>query len=363
MSKRVLIVDDAYFMRNLLKKALKEAGYDVIGEAKNGKEGIKLYFELKPDIVTMDINMPDISGIEVTKQILSKDPHAKIIAVTGNNDDAVKQEILNAGALEYLQKPFQPAFLWSKIDKMFEVLEESFEAEDRLEDVPVQPSTSPVVTLESVEDSFDDVEIEVMDKPDESKSQTFVIENDTDKIEFPDEYKEVAEEESKNFELSKEKLEEEDEVLVDFEADNHPVVLNQSEEATIEFEVETPKQTTPVAPRKPAYQEPVKPTLLRTPERPISQKPKESLVTTVESSKKKKPESSHEHQAGRTSYTKSGREVNIRPPRAKLLREDGIHNTQDNREVNEPILNDSEKDNYNDKNNGLLGTFKKLFKK
>lgn len=360
MSKRVLIVDDAYFMRNLLKKALKEAGYDVIGEAKNGKEGIKLYFELKPDIVTMDINMPDISGIEVTKQILSKDPHAKIIAVTGNNDDSVKQEILSAGALEYLQKPFQPAFLWSKIDKMFEVLEETFEVEERLEEVPVSSPPASVVMNESVEDSFEDVEIEVMDKPDESKSQTFVIENDMDEIEFPDEYKKVAEESKKAFELSKEKLEEEAEVVVEFEIDNSPVALEQ--EGIIEFEVETPKPTPAVAPRKPSHQEPVQATAPRKPERPVSQMPKESTVTSIVPSKKKTA-SSPEQQAGRTSYSKSGREVNIRPPRAKLLREEDTDNPTDKRGVDEPILNDSGKDNYNDKNNGLFGTFKKLFKK
>lgn len=354
MSKRVLIVDDAYFMRNLLKKALKEAGYDVVGEAKNGKEGIKFYFELKPDIVTMDINMPDISGVEATKQILSKDPHAKIIAVTGNNDDVIKQEILTAGALEYLQKPFQPAFLWSKIDKMFEAKEEAFEIEDTFGETPAQSPTSPVVTDDSVEDNFDEMEIEVMNKPDESKSQTFVIENDTDEIEFPDEYKEVVEEESKTFELSKEKLEEEDEVLVEFEVDNSPVLFDHSEEDKHEFEVETPKPAPSIAPRKASYQEPVKPTQPRTPERPVS------LVTTVESSKKKKGAVSTESPARKTSYSNSGREVNIRPPRAKLLRDEYTH---DSREVDEPILNDSEKDNYNDKNNGLFGTLKKLFKK
>lgn len=359
MSKRVLIVDDAYFMRNLLKKALKEAGYDVIGEAKNGKEGIKMYFELKPDIVTMDINMPDISGIEVTKQIVSKDPHAKIIAVTGNNDDAIKREILSAGASEYLQKPFQPAFLWSKIDKMFEVLEESFEMNMPVEETPEASPIVSVVTDESVEDSFDDLEIEVMDKPDASKSQTFVIENDTDEIEFPAEYKVIAEEDSKEFELSKEKLEKEDEVLVEFEIESPPAVLEKTLDVNVEFEVETPKPAPSIVPRTPSHQEYLEATQPRKAERPFSQKPKESLVTTVESSKKNAPD----NQAGQTSYTKSGREVSIRPPRAKLLREDDASNPSDNRGVDEPILNDSKKDNYNDKNNGLFGTFKKLFKK
>lgn len=94
----VLIVDDAYFMRNLIKRTLKEADYDVVGEAKNGMEGVKMYFDLRPDIVCMDINMPDISGIEATKQIMSKDPQAKVIAITGNNDDEIKRQMIEAGA-------------------------------------------------------------------------------------------------------------------------------------------------------------------------------------------------------------------------------------------------------------------------
>lgn len=127
---KVLIIDDAFFIRNLIKRAVltkpedSVLGYkfEVIGEAINGTEGIVQYFKMKPDLITLDINMPDINGIEVTKQILSKDPDAKIIVISGNLDEKVKQDILNAGALEYIQKPFQNTYLWEKLDKVTNML-------------------------------------------------------------------------------------------------------------------------------------------------------------------------------------------------------------------------------------------------
>ncbi|PLS19707.1 hypothetical protein CVD28_04655 [Bacillus sp. M6-12] len=383
MSKTVLIIDDAYFMRNLLKKALKEAGYEVVGEAKNGKEGIKFYFELKPDIVTMDINMPDISGIEATKQILSKDPNAKIIAVTGNNDDEIKRQILEAGVLEYLQKPFQPAFLWSKLEKMLEEPETvELEAETVVEEIEIAPS-SPVIAMEADEDNFDNFEIEIMDKPDESKSMTFVIENEEDSIEFPEEYKELVEGEQEEFGLTKEKVEEDDS-LIELE-DNQTLVEFEPDETLIEFE--TDEQPTPVVKepisRRPVVEQPVpiapvpprkpEPRPVATPNPPQKREEvqssasnpvqKETLISTVEITKSKKTDRKIEEINIRPqgTYSSNGREVNIRPPRGRVLRSE--HDNYDETDVEEPILNVSDKDNYNDKNDGLFGMVKKLFKK
>lgn len=191
-AKRVLIVDDAYFMRNLIKKVLKEAEqeFEIVGEAKNGKEAITLYFELKPDFVTMDINMPDISGIEATRQILSKDPHAKIIAVTQSDSDEVKAEMIAAGAREYLRKPFQPAFLLSKIDEIF-----TEKIAPPPMDEEVATSNETTVDDEAEEDFFDNMEINLLSKPDESRDRLLVIENQEDRIEFPEEETSVAEKE------------------------------------------------------------------------------------------------------------------------------------------------------------------------
>ncbi|WP_272050508.1 response regulator [Paenibacillus thiaminolyticus] len=177
MGKRVLIVDDAYFMRNLIKKALREAGYEIAGEAKNGSEGVSLYFELKPDIVTMDINMPDISGIEATQQIMMNDPNANIIAVTGSDNDEVKDAILSAGAKGFLKKPFQPAFLLSKIEDMFIIPQ----------DEAVQPVLDSIEQdTEQVDDFFEDQEIDLLNKPDENRESLLVIENQEDRIMFPE---------------------------------------------------------------------------------------------------------------------------------------------------------------------------------
>ena len=118
--KTVLIIDDSYSMRNLLKKALKEANYEIVGEAKNGAEGISFYFDRKPDIVTMDINMPIMSGIEATKEILKKDPFAKIIIITGDENKEKKDQLISIGAIEYIKKPFQANALLVKLEKIFE---------------------------------------------------------------------------------------------------------------------------------------------------------------------------------------------------------------------------------------------------
>lgn len=113
---RVLVVDDAYFMRELIVKELTEFGCKVVGEAKNGKEAIAMYKKLKPDLVTMDIKMPEIGGIEAINEIKNINPSANIMVITGVYES--QKEALNAGALEFLKKPFQPAFLWSKLDKL-----------------------------------------------------------------------------------------------------------------------------------------------------------------------------------------------------------------------------------------------------
>lgn len=180
MGQRALIVDDAYFMRNLIKKVLKEAGYEIVGEAKNGAEGISLYFDLKPDFVTMDINMPDMSGIEVTRHILSKDPKANIIAVTGSDSDQVKEDMMAAGAKGYLKKPFQPAFLLTKIEEMFSPVEEIEETSP--------PSDSEVVVVQEQneeEDDFFGKEIHLLTEPDKTRETELKIENNEDRIEFP----------------------------------------------------------------------------------------------------------------------------------------------------------------------------------
>jgi Response regulator containing CheY-like receiver domain and AraC-type DNA-binding domain len=152
---KVLIIDDAFFIRNLIKRAIMtkpeddKLGYkfDVIGEAINGKEGIIQYFNNKPDIITLDINMPDINGIEVAKQIISKDPNAKIIAISGNLDESITQEILKAGALEYIQKPFQNAYLWDKLDKVVDIIEGRSTKEEPIEVIEIVEEPEKIIEI------------------------------------------------------------------------------------------------------------------------------------------------------------------------------------------------------------------------
>lgn len=106
MAVRVLIVDDAMFMRTLLKRILEDKGFKVVGEAENGLEAVKLYSVLKPDIVTMDITMPEVDGIRAVELIKSEDPYANIVMVSAMGQQDMVTRALQAGAKDFISKPF-----------------------------------------------------------------------------------------------------------------------------------------------------------------------------------------------------------------------------------------------------------------
>ena len=109
---KVLIVDDALFMRRMLSDILKKEGFEVCGEAENGKEAIEKYQQLKPDLVTMDIVMPkmdEIDGIAAVREILKIDPQAKIVMVSAMGQHSLVVEAIQAGAKDFVTKPFQPS--------------------------------------------------------------------------------------------------------------------------------------------------------------------------------------------------------------------------------------------------------------
>ncbi|HEU4403222.1 MAG TPA: response regulator [Candidatus Polarisedimenticolia bacterium] len=110
MAIRVLIVDDAMFMRSMIKDILSNAGgrYEVIGEANNGREAIARYRELRPDLVTMDIVMPQMDGIEATREILKLDAAAAIVICSAMGQEALVVESISAGAKDFIVKPFTP---------------------------------------------------------------------------------------------------------------------------------------------------------------------------------------------------------------------------------------------------------------
>ncbi len=104
----VLVVDDAAFMRMLLKKILVEHGYYVVGEADNGAEAVEKYEALKPLLVTMDITMPGVNGLEAVRRIIAKDPQAHIIMVSAMGQQAMVVDAVRAGAKDFIVKPFDP---------------------------------------------------------------------------------------------------------------------------------------------------------------------------------------------------------------------------------------------------------------
>ncbi|HOO63343.1 MAG TPA: response regulator [Synergistaceae bacterium] len=104
----VLIVDDAAFMRMMLKDILSKNGYEIVGEAENGKVAVSMYEELKPDVVTMDITMPEMDGITAVKEIKKNSADAKVVMVSAMGQQAMVIEAIQAGAADFIVKPFQP---------------------------------------------------------------------------------------------------------------------------------------------------------------------------------------------------------------------------------------------------------------
>ena len=116
--KQVLIVDDAPFVRLTLKNMLEKNGFLIAGEATNGQEAIIKYFQLKPDVVTMDISMPVMNGTTALKQIINKDPQANVIMVTAvGQEEFIKEAVLN-GAKYFIVKPLEEEFVVNTINRI-----------------------------------------------------------------------------------------------------------------------------------------------------------------------------------------------------------------------------------------------------
>jgi len=119
MSKmRVLIVDDAIFMRNMIKDIFADERFEVVAVAANGVEAVEKYKELKPDIVTMDIVMPFKSGIEATREIVELDPQATIVMCSALGQESLVMEAIDAGAADFVVKPFKSEDVLRVVDKV-----------------------------------------------------------------------------------------------------------------------------------------------------------------------------------------------------------------------------------------------------
>ncbi|MBF9255616.1 response regulator [Pontibacter sp. 172403-2] len=104
--KRILIVDDSFYMRTMLKNMLTDAGYDVVGEAPNGQTALELAKSTNPDLITLDVILPDNTGLDVLKGIKAEQPDMKVIIVSAVGQEVIMNEAMEYGALSYIVKPF-----------------------------------------------------------------------------------------------------------------------------------------------------------------------------------------------------------------------------------------------------------------
>lgn len=117
MAKTILIVDDAAFMRMMIKDIVTRNGYEVVGEAQNGIEALEKYLKFKPDLVTMDITMPEKDGISAVKDIMAADSTARVIMCSAMGQQALVMDAIKAGARDFLVKPFKAERVLQAIEK------------------------------------------------------------------------------------------------------------------------------------------------------------------------------------------------------------------------------------------------------
>ena len=118
MSRTVLICDDALFMRMMVGDILRQAGFEVVGEAETGVQAVEKYRTLRPDFVTMDIVMPDMGGIDAVREIVSQDPAARVLMCSAMGQQALVVEAIKAGARDFIVKPFQPSRVIEAVNRV-----------------------------------------------------------------------------------------------------------------------------------------------------------------------------------------------------------------------------------------------------
>jgi two-component system chemotaxis response regulator CheY len=114
---RVLVVDDAAFMRKMVSDALTKGGHEVVGEAGNGVEAIARFQELKPDLMTLDITMPEKDGLSALAEIVAADPSARVVMCSALGQESKVLEAIKLGAKDFVVKPFQPARVIEAVGK------------------------------------------------------------------------------------------------------------------------------------------------------------------------------------------------------------------------------------------------------
>ena len=125
MNKRILIVDDSFYMRTMLKNMLTDAGYEVVGEAANGAQAIEMAVATSPDLITLDVILPDNTGLDVLKSLREKQPSAKVVMCSAVGQEVIVTEAIENGALAYIVKPFSE-------EKVLEIVGSAFKGDATL---------------------------------------------------------------------------------------------------------------------------------------------------------------------------------------------------------------------------------------
>lgn len=171
MSYRVLVVDDTNFMRKMSTDYLTQYGYVVAGEAANGKEAIEQYEKLKPDIVMMDLTMPEMNGIDAIKEILRIDPKAVVLVCSASNQQNLIFDALDAGAKGYIMKPFNPSHM-NNIIRKYAVphltTEDAASSADDISEDEVYKEIAATMEKEYTEEKEPNIELQI-DEPREEK--------------------------------------------------------------------------------------------------------------------------------------------------------------------------------------------------
>jgi two-component system chemotaxis response regulator CheY len=118
--EKVLVVDDSLITINKLSRILEELGHEVVGTARNGADAIKVYADVTPTLVTMDITMPTMDGIEATRRIIALDPNARVVVVTSHGQERMVLDAVDAGAQGYIVKPIKPAKITTALLRLSE---------------------------------------------------------------------------------------------------------------------------------------------------------------------------------------------------------------------------------------------------
>ena len=118
MSHTVLICDDVVYMRTLLHQILERAGFEILGEAETGVQAVEKYLQLRPDLVTMDIVMPELGGIDAVREICKQDPRARILMCSAMGQQSLVAEAMRAGARDFVVKPFQPSRVLEAVQRV-----------------------------------------------------------------------------------------------------------------------------------------------------------------------------------------------------------------------------------------------------